>query len=1207
MVVIRKTSTSRVLRISLKRLNKNLRLIATCFLSSTILFKIILVQFSAIALEVDGQNKISMTVKNNQNTIDYNSLEFEKLDKYQSQALLKQTLKNANSNLYKNKELSNFTRIDLIGENNASATNKSFLKSVEGGMRSKSSGDSTPDDLAALKESPVGVLNPCPLWSQQETNSTELASSPTSCPTLADSLTPRYLPPVLLDKLDSFQSQDLLKQTLKVPNSNLEKTKQLSKLTEINLIGENNTAKSNNSLLKSDKLDSLQSQAPLKQTLKTPNSNIDKTKHLSKLTEIDLIRKNNTTDSNNSLLKSDKLDSLQSQAPLKQTLKTPNSNVDKTKHLSKLTIADVIPIEQYKVEPPKPSDEGEEETKPNITKPYTPTQQILIEKLRSSKKQQQVKQKQIIIDALTFSANKYPWIVNPTDNLTFSTELFKPNEDENYIDTDISVRFSGDNQIINKFTYAKFPKADQFYWVLDNNRIVVETKGSQVGILSQGRQTNTYITQNVTSQQAFWGLQTLFAIPTDFQSLTGQVDTENFSITSIAGEIVNPEGVPAGRVTINSGIDLNSPNVTILKNPIPNIGSGSTFSVNGGQALFQALDAINAPKILQGFPTTNIQPLLDNGNVQLKVGEVIPNSALEATGISWGNILTGEGFGFTAPISSLPGIKVAQLGKFDNFDLLNVAVNPFLSQSEKDFHYLNSLEWLSLGRRQPVFETLSQTQETSDWHRIYASHPHNRSLIQYDPVAIKATYTNIFSAPGLSLTAKLSDTSIDAIQSVNSTLGLLLGEVFEAIKIDNIQQGIEEARQKFKNGEDFIPLNTSATSEQRRQINNRLNRTLSYANAASGLEQVSGTYTLPSQVTPNNSSILQVRTGNYKRAVQFLESNITILNEGDTFFSDLSLSNKTFGPLSYIGNPIPLNDTSISPINESSAAEVILTNPQGQQFVQKFDSSDTTVVPLQVRAADLAFDYMELTRVDKIGVSFNNFNGYLSLPTVELLTAGSSGNFNYSANLGTWFNVDANSAPGVSNNNLGIEEPTFGIYTNILLNYIKTDVRLNSAKKPVAINTHVPYLRFNWNSASNKNNPFSTYLSYLYQHQERNFGFSLAPGVAFIENNSNGEFLGLFNGEFSTSNGLNLKTNLEMGKECFFEFQGLQRVSKNISAGAYLKNYSVNNIGLNSRVSGFNYGIILRHNFPDNSVFIETQIGTGENGFDLKLQGGYRF
>ncbi|WP_292877005.1 hypothetical protein [Nostoc sp. NMS1] len=1016
-----KISNHEIVKISLMRFKKNLQLIVTCFLSSTILFKVILVQFSAIALELDGRNNITLNAENKKDITNKSS---------QNEALLIQTLKNANSNLRKNEQLSKLKPIELIAENNVNLSPKSLLNS---------------------------------------------------------------------DKVDNLQSKALLKET--------------------------------------------------------------------------------------------------------------NSDLQKTKQLSEFTIADVIPIEEYKVEPPKPQDEGEEQTKPNTTKPNTniPTQQILIEKLRRSKKQQQAKQKEIILDALTFSANKYPWIVNPTDNLTFSTELFKPNENENYIDTDISVRFSGENQIINKFTYAKFPKADQFYWVLDNNRIVVETKGSQVGILSQGRQTNTYITQNVTSQQAFWGLQTLFAIPTDFRELSGEVDTSNFSVTSIAGQLVNPEGIPAGRVIINSGIDSNNPNVTVLKNPIPVLGSGSTLSIDGGQALFQALDATNAPKILQGFPTTNIQPLLDDGNVRLQIGEIIPNSALEAAGISWGNILTGEGFGFTAPVSSFPGIKVAQLGKFDNFDLLNVAVNPFLSQSEKDFHYLNSLQWLSLGRRDPVFETLSQSQESSDWHRLYVSHPHNRSLIQYDPVAIKATYSNIFSAPGLSLTAKFSDTSIDAIQSVNSTLGLLLGGVFEAIKIDNIQQSLEEARQKLKNGEGFVPLNTPATAEQRRQINNRLNRTLSYANASSGLEQVSGTYTFPSQVTPKNSSILQIRIGNHKRAVQFLERNISILDEGDTFFSDLRLSNEKFGPLTYIGIPIPLNGTSIDPINESSAVEVILTNPQGQRFVQKFNSADSTLVPLQVRAADLAFDYMELTRVDKIGVSFNNFNGYLSLPTVELLSAGSSGNFNYSANVGTWFNIDANSAPGVSNNNLGTEEPTLGFYTNILLNYIKTDIRLNSAKKPVAINTHVPYLRVDWNSASNRNNPFSTYLSYLYQHQERNFGFSLAPGIAFIENNSNGEFLGLFNGEFSTSHGLNIKTNLEMGKEVFFEFQGLHRVSKNISAGVYLKNYSINNLGLSSRVSGFNYGVIMRHNFPDNSVFIETQIGTGENGFDLKLQGGYRF
>lgn len=905
----------------------------------------------------------------------------------------------------------------------------------------------------------------------------------------------------------------------------------------------------------------------------------------------------------------------QDEALTKQTTKQAQPIHSKIEQFPNIIIADVIPIEEFKEKPLQVPNRDEDEpevepTKPsnlNQQKPYTRNQLILIEKLRQAKKQQQTKQKIVIIDALTFSSTRYPWIVNPTDNLTFSTQLFKPNEKENYIDTDITIRFSGDHPIIEKFTYADFPKKDQFYWVLDNNRVVIETKGSQGGILYQGRETETYITQNVTSQQALWGLQALFGIPTDFLNLTGEVDTNNLSIISIAGQVINPEGIPAGRVIINSGINPNDPNVVTLQNPNLIIGSGSTLSVDGGQALFQVLDATNAPKILQSFPTTNIQPLLDGGNVRLEEGAIIPNRVLENTGIFWGNILTGEGFNFTAPVSSLPGIKVAQLGRFDNYDLLNVAVNPFLTQGEKDLHYFNSLMWVSLGRRTPEFETLSQTQDSYNWYRFYASYPHNRSLIQYDPKLIQATYSNIFSAPGVSITAKLSDTDIDAVQSVNSTLGLLLGGAFQAIKVENIEQGLEEAKQKFENGENFASLNTTATSEQRRQINNRLNRTLAYANAGSGLEQVSGTYTFPSKITPNKSSILQVRTGNHKRAVQFLGRDITILDEGDTFFSELRLSNERFGPLTYIGIPVPLNETSIDPVNEASAVEVILTNSQGQQFVQQYSSADSTIVPLQVRAADLAFDYIELTRVDKIGVSFNSFNGYLSLPTVELLAAGSSGDFNYSASLGTWLNIDANSAPGVDNNNLGIEEPTLGIYTNVLLNYIKTNVELDSNKKPVAINTHVPYLRIDWNSASNRNNPFTTYFSYLYQRQQKNFGFSLSPGIAFIEDNGNGELLGLFNGEFGTRQGLKLQGNLEVGKEFFFVLQGVQKVSKSISLGAYFKNYSINNLGLSSRVSGINYGLIFRHNFPDNSVFIETQIGTGDNGFDMTIQGGYRF
>ncbi len=911
----------------------------------------------------------------------------------------------------------------------------------------------------------------------------------------------------------------------------------------------------------------------------------------------------------------DKVDKYQSQALLKEALKNAKSNLYKTKRFSRFTIADVIPIEKYKVEPPKPPEEDENESKPDTTKPsisneqkpHTTTQQLLIEKLRQAKKQQQANQKKIIIDALTFSANRYPWIVNPTDRLTFSPQLFKPNQDENYIDTDTSVRFSEDNQFIEKFTYAKFPKADQFYWLLDQNRLVVETKGTQIGIISQGKGSESYSIQNMTSTQGFWGLQYIVSLPVNFQDLIGKAELNNFSVISIAGQLINPEGVPAGKVIINSGINPDNPNVTILKNPTPILGSGSTFSSDGGGALFKLLDATNTPLIIQGFPTTDLKPLLDEGNVKLKLGEIIPDSVLESAGILWGNILTGEGFGFTAPVSSTPGIKIAQLNKFDNFDLLNIAVNPYLTPVERDLHYLNSLLWISFGKRAPVFEVLSETQKNYNWHRLYVNYPHNRSIIQYDPEKISATYSNIFASPGFSITANLSDLSIDGTQTANSTLGLALGGIFEAIKIDNIDKSIAEARQSFKNGEGFVPLNTKATPNQRRQINNRLNSTLAYSNAVSGLEQVSGTFTLPSKITPNNSRILQIRTGNYKRAVQFLQKDIELLDPGDTFFSSVRLSNKKFGPLSFIGGQIPLNNTGISPINESSAAEVILTNSQGQQFVQRFSSGDNTLVPIPVRTFDLAFDYFELTRVDLIGVTYKSFNGYLSLPSVELLTAGSAGDLNYSASLGTWFNINANSAPGVSNNNLGLAEPSMGIYANVLVNYIKTHVQLDSNKRPVAINTHIPSLKIDWNSASNSNNPLSTVLSYYFNHQERNFSFSLAPAIAFVQNNGNGELLGLFNGDFSTSTGFNINTNIELGKEIFYELQSLQRLGTNFSVGAYIKNSATRNIGLSSRVSGLNYGVIFRYNFTDNNIFLESQVGTGENGFDMQIKGGYRF
>lgn len=904
--------------------------------------------------------------------------------------------------------------------------------------------------------------------------------------------------------------------------------------------------------------------------------------------------------------------------PDKKTLKNSNksnqfSQTENTEYLipelpkikapSEFIIADIIPIESDQIKPPTPNS-SEEEIELNPTQPPASNP---LDKKPEKPQEQQKNQQQVILDSLSISTIKYPWIVNPTDNFTFSPQLFKPNTNERYIDVDI--RFAEDNPVINKFTFGEYLKDEQFYWVLDDNRVVFETKGSQAGIVYQGKHTDIESIREVTTSQKLWGLQAVFNIPVALQDLDGEVPVEeqNFSVTSIAGRLINPEGVPSGRVIINSGVDENNPNVTILKNQPFSIGSATTRSPNGGAELFNNVDADNTPQILQGYPTTNLKPLLGNGKVQLREGAIIPKNVLESAGIFWGNIITGEGFGFTAPTTSTPGIKVAQQGKFDNPDLLNILVNPFLSQGERDVRYLNSLSWVSLGRRPQQFRVLSEKEDKEDWHRLFVSYNHNRSILQYQRTEVSATYTNLFSNYGFSLTTNFKDTKINGTQTVNSTLGMLLGTVFKNIKVDKIDNSLQAAREKFNSGQNFASLKTAATSAQRTQINQRLNTTLAYANSSSNLEQVSGTYTFPSKISPKQSTVFQIRTGNHKRAVQFLDTDADVIREGETFFSELDISNQTFGPLTYIGSPIPLNNTGIQPVNESTAVEVILTNAGGQQFVQRFNSADNTSVPVNVRGADLAFDDIELTRIDDVKYTWDFFNGYLSLPTVEFLAAGTSGNFNYGASFGTWLNVNADSAPGVGDNNAGLNEPTIGIYSNARANYIKRNVEFDSEKKPVAINTHVPSLAISWNSASNRNNPFSTFVSYYFERQQKKVGYSITPAIAFIPNNSNGELFGILNGEFSTNKGLKLKASFEIGKQIFYSFEGLQKINDYLSAGVYFKNYSANNIGLSSRNSGFNYGVLGRKNFKFNRVFLETQIGGGDNGFDVRFRGGYRF
>ncbi len=850
-----------------------------------------------------------------------------------------------------------------------------------------------------------------------------------------------------------------------------------------------------------------------------------------------------------------------------------------------------------------------------------------------------------IIESLSISAIKYSWIFNPTDKFTFKHQMFKPNSDRNY--QDIDIRFAEDNAIINKMTHGHFPKKEQFYWILPNNIVIFETKGWQGGMVYQGRSEKSKINVKIKTKQAFGGYQAVWEMPQNFENLVKENAGKKLRILSVAGELNNPPGIKAGRVILNSKYDKNSDKNSNL---LPNLGYASSRNIKGGGALFENLEISNIPLILQGFPTVDLKPILDNGKVQLKVGEVIPKPVLNAAGIFWSNSQTGEEAKFTAPITSLPGIKILQADKFDNQDLLNKLVNPSIKDKkiDRDLAYLNSLFWVSFGERKPEI-TLSDpiVLDNLHWYRLYVSRPHNRSLIQYHPEEVSAIYTNIFANPGASATMNFKKDLIDDMQTVHQTLGMLLGGIFEGVSTKRIDDRLIEAKEKFANRETFARVETRSTPLQRKRINQRLDRNLSYSHLNSGLKQISGNVTFPSKIKEHKSRILQIRTGLHERGIDFAEQTPGEVIRGETFFSLLRLSNKDFGPLTFIGNPIAIDlDSKLEakvkkaqinpkvkiekskkvakkefskktaslkpqsqPIERSSAVKTTIVTENGQQFVREINSADNTVIPIGVKTYDLAFDRIELTRIDRQTIHLNRYIGYLNLPAVEGVFSGSQGNFNYSINGGMWLNLASNSAPSVNFNNFGIKEPSIGIYANGLFSYQFSRVELDRDKKFKAIHTHSPFLKLNWNSASNSYNPFVAVANYSYFRQSKNLKFSIAPGIAFVEKNSNGEFTGIFETNLSFKNDIEFGSNAEIGKEIFFSLEGLKRVRSNLAIGAYLQNYSFNklNIGFNSRISNLNYGVLFRHNFLDNNIHFTGKIGTGEKGFDARFEGGYRF
>lgn len=815
-------------------------------------------------------------------------------------------------------------------------------------------------------------------------------------------------------------------------------------------------------------------------------------------------------------------------------------------------------------------------------------------------------QRAIILNALSVGNDRYPAIIDPTDNnFTFESSLYRPLNDESYGRLDF--RLNQDDPVLDQLTYGYFPKDDQFYWILPENRVVLETEGWVAGIQYQGRTDVTEISQRIEQEISLWGLQAVWNLPQPLQRPNGLdsigvslQDLQQSSIQVLTGQVTSDSGTP-GEVILNSGIDLNDPNVIDLDAVLassPGLSETSTNSSSGGRSLFEGLEDNRTPVILQAFPTNDLSPLLSN-DTRLRRGEPISDETLAAAGISFGNPLTGEPGGVALPTTSIPGIKLARVDEFDNLDLLNVLVNPDLEGIERDRSYLNSLFWTGFVRP-PESEIISQETSATDWYQVYISRPHNRAMIEYDPDEISATYTDIFANPGASLTFTFEGDT-DGGQTLNSALGLAIGGVFEAVNLNNVQESIDEARAEYAAGNGFSALETTATPEQRRSINQRLNRTLRTANFNSGIEQTSGRVTLDSEITPDSSHVVQLRTGIHQRRAQVadLEQELT---EGETFFSEIDISNDDFGPLTYTS--IPVTEERLPGADqEAFATEIVLTTPDGRQLVKRFSSAELTSAPLGVRSADLAFDRIEITRVSQLDSRLDAYRGQLNVPAVELAYTGSSGIANYSVNTGVWVNLDEDEAPGVDDNPLGFDEPGIGAYVNGFANAIATDIQVSDDQELISATSYGPTIRAGVDTTGD----FNVVVSYDYTQQRRDHGWSVRPGVAYVNEDDDDEFIAFLSGQLGLQSGWSFRSNLELQDEFFVDFEALKRLSDQFMLGGYVRNYTVESTGLQDREPGFNAGVTMRYTFLESSSFLETRIGGGEDGFDLEVQGGFRF
>jgi hypothetical protein len=534
-----------------------------------------------------------------------------------------------------------------------------------------------------------------------------------------------------------------------------------------------------------------------------------------------------------------------------------------------------------------------------------------------------------------------------------------------------------------------------------------------------------------------------------------------------------------------------------------------------------------------------------------------------------------------------------------------------------------------LGQQSPEIATFNISEpQNLDWYRYTLSWSHNRTLLQYDPEKIKLTYLNVFANPGISITtAQWQETDFN--QTANASLGLMLGSAFKFINPGNLNETISEAKKQYNNLQPLATLNTKATSQQRRQMNQRLNDTLNYGNTNSNLSQVSGSYTFASNITPDSSLLLQLRTGLYKRSVQFLEQKIEPWTPETPVVIDF-VRPSDLGPIFYTGVNIPTNLTNINAPEtfqvtfirgETSDGEVLFD----QSYV--FDNNLAnmfTAAPIlgPGKTYDLDFGRIKLSTFRQRDIETSSYTGYLYLPAVEFVASGSIDNFSYALSAGTWFNLFPNSAPKIDDNlgNLNPNATAENAIGGMLKFAAKADfanIFYDDKKQWHTIISNSPFFSLAYNTNPNRLNLSSISLGNVFQFVKPDFNFTFYPVLSYspamlnpgVKSTSIGDINAFFVVNFSHKVGFNFNGSLSLGDKALYQMEATYDVIKSrelgtLTIGPYYSNYSMATKGFEGQSEDTNYGMIFKYESANSGLVINSRLGNSDFGFrgELNMQ-----